>query len=376
MSPKGGKGTGTRVFFAPAAAEGSSMAAKLAELFERTGFASTVEDGALVAIKLHFGEAEKPNTVSPHLVRAIVDEVRSAGGKPFLTDANTLYVGDRDNAVDHLELAYRHGYTREATGAPVVIADGLKGKSAVKVPFAGEEYDSISIAAEIYHADAIAVLTHVTGHPGFGLGASIKNLGMGSGSRAGKQMMHAKARPKVRLDLCKGCRLCAKWCPAEAIYYDAPHSLARIDLDKCIGCGECVATCPQHAVAIDWGDNIGSQRRTADACAGIVGDRPERLVYFNFMLDVTFECDCFRQADKPFVPDIGVLAGNDLVAIDQATADLLTKSPGVPGGRLSEKDARPGVDKLKAVYKLDWSAQIRRAEELGLGSRDYRLIEI
>jgi uncharacterized Fe-S center protein len=377
---KPGAGKRSEVYFAAAAAKGSSLVAKIRTLFGRAGFRDRVPEDGLVAVKMHFGERENANVIRPLYVRTVVDEVRAAGGKPFLTDTNTLYVGGRSNAVDHLDTAARNGYHAGTVGAPVIIGDGLWGKSAVKIPFPGDEYDEISLGAEICNADAMVCLTHVTGHGLFGLGGTIKNLGMGSGSRAGKQMMHAKVRPKVKTEICDGCRRCARWCPADAIGFEESSGgrpKARIYLEKCIGCGECVATCQNEAIEIDWGDAAGAQRRTADVCAALIGDRPERFAYFAFLLGVTADCDCFGNPGPAIVPDIGVLASTDPVAIDQASVDLLTGATALPGTRVPKAALGPGKDKLKAIFpSVDWTAQLRQSVELGLGSRKYELLEV
>ena len=364
----------SKVYFADARAERSTQEKKTVQLFERAELGELVSEGDLVALKLHFGEGQNPNTVRPSFVRAVADRVRDCGGKPFLTDANTIYRGSRSNAVDHLETAVRHGYGFDAVGAPIIIGDGLKGRAFREVPFKGRYYDRVKLASEILDADAMICLTHAKIHGMFGLGGALKNLGMGCGSRGGKQMMHAVVRPQSNHEKCAACRICGKWCPADAISY--PEKPAVIDAEKCIGCGECVAVCPQGAIGIDWGDAEGCQERTVEFAAAVTKELDGKVGHMSFALRITPGCDCMRNPGLSFVPDVGILASRDPVAIDACAVDLINKAPAVPGSVVKEATA-PGEDKFKDICPdVDWSVQLRYAEELGLGTREYDLVEV
>lgn len=364
----------SKVYFASARAERSTQEAKVAELFKKAGLRKLVSEDDLVAVKLHFGEGDNPNTVRPGFVRAVVEEIAERGGKPFLTDANTIYRGSRSNAVDHLETAIRHGYGYETVGAPIVIGDGLRGHAFREIPFEGKYYDRVKLAAEILDADSMICLTHAKVHGMFGLGGALKNLGMGCGSRGGKQMMHAVVRPQPNPERCTGCRICARWCPADAISYKKKKAV--IDKDKCIGCGECVVVCPHGAIAIDWGDAHGCQERTVEFAAAMTKELGGKVGHMSFVLRVTPGCDCMGNPGLSFVPDVGILASRDPVAIDACAIDLINKAPGIEGSA-AEKALAPGEDKFKEICPdVDWSVQLSYAEELGLGTREYELVEV
>ena len=343
--------------------------------FDVAGLAGCIDSGDLVALKMHFGEGSNTQVIPPKLVAAAVEKVKEAGGRPFVTDANTIYRGQRSNAVDHLECAFRHGYVPEALGAPLIIADGLRGRSFVEVPVpGGRRSSSAKLAAEIYHADAVIALTHVTGHGMFGLAGAIKNLGMGSGSRGGKQMMHSDVKPTPNHEKCTGCRVCSRYCPQDAISYPGPAGKAVIDHGKCSGCGECVAMCPAQAIAINWGEAVGCQERTAEFCAALMHNRVEKFGFMNFLITVSPGCDCMNHPGDPFISDVGIAASRDIVAVDLATARLVNEAVATAGSKAA--GARPGEDKFRLLYPdVDWEVQIRRMLELGIGSRDYQLVE-
>jgi uncharacterized Fe-S center protein len=219
------------------------------------------------------------------------------------------------------------------------------------------------------------VLSHFKGHLACGFGGAIKNMAMGLASRSQKQRMHADVKPKLRKKkLCTACGRCAQICPVEAIRVE---EVARFDLQKCIGCAECIVICPQGAIRIQWNESAQNlQEKMVETLYGITRQIKDRVVYFNFLLDVTPDCDCFSWSDTAIVPDIGILGSTDPIAIDQAAMDLVNKAPGIPGSALASA-LEPGGDKFRALYpQVDWSRQLAYGEELGLGSRKYELIEI
>ncbi len=245
----------------------------------------------------------------------------SSGKKPFLTDANTLYKGKRSNAVDHINTAATHGYCF----APVVIADGLNGKDYVKVKVSGKHYSEVNIGSVAVHADSILVMTHFKGHELTGFGGAIKIVGMGLGSRSGKQQMHADVAPEIKNEICTGCGTCIESCPANAIRL--VEGKAVINREKCIGCAECVVTCPSDAIEISWNGAPDSvQEKIAEYALGAV--KGKKCAYFNFINNVSPNCDCYGFNNPPIVKDVGVLASLDPVAIDQASVDLVIKTAG------------------------------------------------
>ncbi|MBI0583671.1 MAG: DUF362 domain-containing protein [Methanomassiliicoccus sp.] len=364
------------VYFADLRADRASknVPNKIQKLFRRAGLGSTFSKGDLVAVKTHFGEEGNTAYLRPELVSNVVDLVSRGGGKPFLTDCSTLYKGMRTNAVDHLLVAARHGFTYPVVNAPIVMADGLKGTDDVEIPVDLKHCRTVKIGAAAAHADSLMVVSHFKGHGLTGFGGALKNLGMGLGSRRGKMEMHALVRAKVVEERCKGCGRCVEQCPADAI--EMIERKAMVDPEKCIGCGECNIICQNQGIDLgDWNNYIAVQERIVEYCYGILKDKKDRAGYMTFVLDVTPLCDCYDFNDAPIVPNIGILASRDIVAIDQAAADLVNAAPGLHGSALKNGLA-PGDDKLRQIVDADWTAQLRYAEELGLGERSYDLIRV
>jgi uncharacterized Fe-S center protein len=336
--------------------------ARVATLFEVAGFASMIRPKGLVAIKVHFGERGNHNYVKPRLLSPLVERIEQSGGKPFWTDTNTLYLGQRSNAVDHIKLAESHGFTIAETGVPVVIADGLTGRGEVRVPVPGKHSREVGIAPAVAEAAALVVVSHATGHLVAGFGGAIKNLGMGLSSRKGKLYQHSVVKPRVEPAICIGCRTCVSWCPTEAIAMRGEH--AHIDPEACIGCGECLASCQIGAVRFQWRmASTGLQERMAEQAAGVAARLEGRIGYLTFVMDVGKDCDCLASDPSDvLIRRAGILASKDPVALDQASLDLVEKHLGGPLRR--------------AAYDIDFEPQLSAAEALGLGSRDYRLVEV
>jgi uncharacterized protein len=334
---------------------------KLSELFDAAGLPGIVAKKDLVAVKTHFGELGNTAFIPSFFIRQVVSDVKKAGGRPFLTDAGTLYVGSRGNAYEHLLTAEAHGFTLATTGAPVIIADGLVGHDFVEVEVGGKHVDKAKIASAAVHADAFIAVSHFTGHEISGFGCALKNVGMGLGSRGGKQQMHSGVKPNVKESECIGCAKCLRWCPVKAI--SLKDEKAVIDQEACLGCGECTVMCLEGAIDIRWVTDLTvAQEKIAEyACAVLQGKEGKRG-FINFLTNLTPACDCWDFSDAPFTPDIGMLASTDIVAIDQASIDLVN---------------RDGEDLIRKLYpSVDWAAQLAHAESLGLGSRAYELISI
>ncbi len=353
----------SKVYFASVAADGKVATGDIANVLAAAGLGECVADGEKVALKLHFGEPGNENVWQPPQVREVVKAVKDAKGIPFLTDANVLYRSLRHNAVEHLMVAHGNGFSFESCGAPLVIADGLFGDNAVLLPIPnGKHYKEAKIAAEIARAEAVISLTHVTGHIEFGLGGAIKNLGMGSGSSAGKQMMHENFRAEVDADKCIACGKCAKHCSPGAITVP-DRAKATVDVDKCIGCGECVAHCPVGAIPVRWGESVGLQERTVEFCAAILASRPGKFGFLSLLTGITGMCDCMRDRGECVCGDIGIVASRDIVAVDQAALDMITER----GGREKLQAACPG-SKIGLAQEY--------AESIGMGSREYEIVNV
>ena len=384
-----------KVFFIDnRAGTGRTNLDRLGRLLVKAGIASVVAKGDLVAIKLSFGEHGNLGYVHPVYVRRVVDAVKKLGGRPVLMDSNTLYKGSRSNAHDSLVTALGNGFSYATVGAPLLILDGLDSHDYRDVPVAGQIYQSVKIGSGIADAAALISLAHVKGHMVSGLGAQIKNLSMGAAPRSGKQMMHSEVHPEVQGDVCIGCGRCAKWCPQEAISLvavepgpAAPRSakpgpaeggarkVASIDPRLCVGCGECVATCPSGAIGISWESETGLvQRKMAEFALGALAGKDGKFLGVSFALNITPDCDCFPWSDAAMVPDVGILAGNDPVALDQASYDLVNAQEGLPGTALGRK-GRLAADKFAAVHHgVDPTVQLAHGEAVGLGTREYELV--
>jgi uncharacterized Fe-S center protein len=346
---------------------------RIGRLLDQVPFSKPLVKKNLVAVKIHFGEKGNTAYVKPIYVRPITDKIREWGGKPFLTDANTLYIGTRSDSVSHLQTALENGFSFATVGAPLVIADGIKGKSAFQVPIQQKYFETVSIAADIVDADALVSLAHFKGHELSGFGGTLKNLGIGCATRKGKLSQHSNTAPKVTRKKCIGYGECIRHCVQQAI--DLHENKARIDPSKCDGCGECILICPQEAIQIQWNpSNTVFQQKMVEYVFGVLKGKDGRALFLNFLTDITPACDCYDHSDRPIVRDIGILASTDPVAIDQASVDLVNNEPGNKDSALT-KNYKSGEDKFRGIYpRIDWEIQLQYAEEIGLGTRKYELV--
>ncbi|HHC25468.1 MAG TPA: DUF362 domain-containing protein [Desulfobacterales bacterium] len=348
---------------------------KLGRLLDTAGLSETFKERDLVAVKLHFGELGNAAFVRPVFLRKIVERIRKHGGSPFLTDANTLYSGSRSDAPGHLITAIQNGFAYSVVDAPIVIADGLRGKSETAVTVNGKHFKKTYIGSEIVQADALISVAHFKGHELSGFGGAIKNLGMGSASRRGKMAQHSGVSPKVKQKKCVGCGDCIDHCSQKAL--SMAEEKATIDQKKCIGCGECLLICPNSAIQIQWEKSVPVfMERMVEYTAGVLKGKEDKLLNVNFITDISPACDCYSSNDAPIVRDIGVVASKDPIAIDQASVDLVNQEHGLPGSCL-ETNVEPGGDKFKGIYpKVDWPLQLDYAQEMGVGTREYELVKI
>jgi uncharacterized Fe-S center protein len=347
---------------------------KVGDLFEKLRPAEIFERKELVAVKIHFGEAGNTAHIRPQFVRRVIDRLKAIHTKPFLADTNTLYVGSRTEAVSHLITAYENGFVREAAGAPVIIADGLRGNNRAEVALNGAHVKRASIAADIHNADGLVVLTHFKCHELSGFGGALKNVGMGCASRDGKLEQHSNISPKIAKKKCIGCGECVVWCRGGAISLDEVdgEQKARINPENCIGCAECILACAQNAVQVQWNQSIPVfMEKMVEYAKATLDHKKGKALFLTFVTDVSPLCDCTPFSDRPIVPGIGILAGADPVALDQAAADLVNRAPGNPLSSL-QSALNPGEDKFRALFPaIDWEHQLAYAEKIGLGTREY-----
>ncbi|MFH1138219.1 MAG: DUF362 domain-containing protein [Pseudomonadota bacterium] len=355
-----------------------NMLQKLDQLVDSLEMAKTLKPRDLTAIKLHFGERGNTAFIRPIYIKRIVDKVTQCQAAPFITDANTLYVGTRSNSAQHLRTALENGFAPSVVGAPLIIADGLRGNSAIGVEINQKNVKIAYVGAEVVEADALISAAHFKLHEVAGFGGAIKNVGMGSASRRGKLDQHSGLGPKVQAKKCIGCGDCQARCSQKAItLQEQPNAKtlkAFINPEKCIGCADCILACPQGAIQVQWSASIPTfMEKMVEYTAAALKGKEGKSFFINFLTQISPGCDCLPFADAPIVRDIGILASTDIVALDQASADLVNQEPALPGACLKTATG-PGEDKIRGVYpNIDWEKQLEYAESLGLGSRDYEL---
>ena len=359
---------------------GTNLLVKLQRLIRRAGIGEIDMKNKMVAIKIHFGEPGNLSYLRPNYAKAVADVVKELGGMPFLTDCNTLYVGRRKNALDHIDAAYENGFTPFSTGCNVIIADGLKGTDDVEVPVAGGEMvQTAKIGRAIMDADVFLTLSHFKGHESTGFGGCLKNIGMGCGSRAGKMEQHSSGRPSVDHEVCVGCRTCSKNCAHGAISFGEDRK-ATIDHAKCVGCGRCLGACNFDAIYNEnYSANDELNKKIAEYSKAVVDGRPH--FHISLVKDVSPYCDCHAENDAPIIPDVGMFASFDPVALDQACADACNQMPVMPGSLLDdEMHGEHFCDHhdhfTNTTPETNWKTCLTHAEKIGLGTREYELIKV
>lgn len=360
---------------------GEGLPAKLKRLIKKAGIEQIDMKGKFVAIKMHFGELGNVSFLRPNYAKAVADVVKELGGEPFLTDCNTMYPGSRKNAIEHLRCAWENGFTPLTVGCPVIIADGLKGLDEVHVPVNGGEYvKEAKIGQAIMDADIIISLTHFKGHEMAGFGGAIKNLGMGGGSRAGKIEQHVSGKPHVDESLCRGCKRCFKECANGGLEFNAEKKKMHVNQDNCVGCGRCLGACNFDAIIFDnYHANKLLNCRMAEYTKAIVDGRPN--FHISLIVDVSPNCDCHCENDVPILPNIGMFASFDPLAIDQACVDACMKATPLPNSQLAKNMARKDFVDYKDHFtnsnpNSEWQTCLEHAEKIGLGTREYELIKM
>ena len=360
---------------------GDGLPTKLKKLMKKAGIGQIDMDGKFVAIKMHFGELGNVSYLRPNYARAVVDVVKKLGGKPFLTDCNTMYPGSRKNALEHLYCAWENGFTPLTVGCPILIGDGLKGTDDIAVPVVGGEYvQAARIGRAIMDADVFISLTHFKGHEMTGFGGAIKNIGMGCGSRAGKTEQHSGGKASIDPAKCRGCRMCLKECANDALSFDARTKKTRVNEDNCVGCGRCLGACNFDAISFtNFAANELLNRRMAEYTKAVVDGRP--CFHVSLVVDVSPNCDCHGENDVPILPDLGMFASFDPLALDQACVDACLQAPPLPGSQLAANLAKRGfVDHhdhfTNSTPASEWRTCLEHAEKIGLGTRAYELVRM
>ncbi len=355
---------------------GDSLLNKLARLMKRAG-ADTIDfNKKFVAIKIHFGEPGNLAYLRPNFAKTVADFVKKKGGLPFLTDCNTLYVGRRNNAIVHLDAASENGFSSFTTGCQNIIADGIRGTDDIEIKINGGIYCKTAlIGRAIMDADIFISLNHFKGHELTGFGGAIKNIGMGSGSRGGKMVMHNAGKPHVEQANCVGCRVCSKFCNAQAIEFNSKGK-AKINHDRCVGCGRCIGACNHDAIEHNCDEsNDVLNYKMAEYAKAVIDGRPN--FHVNIINHVSPNCDCHGENDAAIIPDIGIFASFDPVALDNACIDMANAAPEIPTSAFSESTSKTKGDHFCKIHpKTNWRGQISHAEKIGLGNSKYELVKI
>ena len=358
---------------------GEGLPTKLKRLLKTAGMDQMDLENKFVAIKMHFGELGNLGFLRPNYARAVVDMVKEMGGKPYLTDCNTLYPGSRKNALEHLECAWQNGFTPLTVGCPILIGDGLKGTDDISVPVEGGEYiKEAKIGRAVMDGDVFISLSHFKGHEMAGFGGAIKNIGMGCGSRAGKKDQHSNGKPTIDQESCKGCRRCMRECANNGLVFDTEKKKMQVNADNCVGCGRCLGAC--NFDAIHFVNNNAPRDlncRMVEYAKAVVDGRPS--FHVSLIVDVSPNCDCHAENDAPILPNIGMFASFDPLALDQACVDACLKQEPLPNSQLSDNmHSEHFCDHhdhfVNSTPESEYKTCLEHAEKIGLGSRGYELI--
>ncbi|HEY5527575.1 MAG TPA: DUF362 domain-containing protein [Candidatus Anoxymicrobiaceae bacterium] len=352
-----------------------NLEAKVRSLLARAGFDGLDLAKKFVAIKIHFGEPGNLAFIRPNYAALVAQMVRDAGGKPFLTDTNSLYTGSRANAVDHLAAAASNGFNSLTVGCEVMIADGLKGIDYREIEVDQKHTDVAKIGSCIADADAIITLNHFKGHELTGIGGAVKNLGMGCAARGGKLYLHSSSKPRIDVNKCVACGTCVESCSQAAIFFNTAKR-AEIDYDKCVGCGQCIAMCQYGAASAVFNESASNAaEKIAEYALAVLKGKP--AVHASFITDVSPFCDCWGYNDMAIVADIGFAASSDPVALDRACTDLVNDAPVNGGSMIDGRGLKPGDDKFSSVHpNTSWRAGLAYAESIGLGSQSYEIVKV
>ena len=360
---------------------GEGLPTKLKRLIKAAGIGDIDMDGKFVAVKMHFGELGNLSFLRPNYARAVVDVVKEFGGVPFLTDCNTLYPGSRKNAIEHLYCAWENGFTPMTVGCPIIIGDGLKGTDDIEVPVEGGEYiDKAKIGRAVMDADIFISLSHFKGHETTGFGGAIKNIGMGCGSRAGKKAQHMNGQPEIDHELCRGCRACLRECANDGLSFDESTRKMSINTQNCVGCGRCIGACNFDAIAFaNYAATKDLNCRMAEYTKAVIQNRPN--FHVSLIVDVSPNCDCHAENDAPILPNIGMFASFDPLALDQACVDACLKATPLPNSQLAEamekEDFCDHHDHFEnTTPNSEYKTCLAHAEKMGLGTRDYEIVVV
>ena len=356
---------------------GRNLLDKMELVIKKAGIEEIDFKDKFTAIKIHFGEPGNLSYIRANYAAKLVNFLLRKQAKPFLTDSGTLYLGRRSNAVDHIESAFENGFNPIAVPCPVIIADGLKAINYQEIVIDQQYCKTAKIGSAIAEADVFISMNHFKGHEQAGFGGALKTIGMGSAAAPGKLELHSSSQPIIDESLCTSCGQCVKYCASDAIHLNEKKK-AAIDSVKCVGCGQCVAVCQFDSAQPVWDNSADIMNyKIAEYSMAVLKDKPN--FHINFIMDVSPNCDCWNCNDAAIVPNIGIAASFDPVALDKACADMVTQSGANTNTILNthKLGELQDVDKFKMIHpNTDWLAGLKYAEEIGLGSLDYKLVTI
>ncbi|HEX8949342.1 MAG TPA: DUF362 domain-containing protein [Dissulfurispiraceae bacterium] len=354
-----------------------SMPGKLERLLREVELSKYFGKGEWVAVKTHFGSEGAHRIVRPAFLKKVTDELKRAGAKPFVTDTVRI------KGLDYLEVANQNGLNHLSVGVPVVLADGLYGNDNVLVK-AGEILGEIAVASLIHDVPAMVVCSHIKGHINAGYAGAIKNLAMGGvsashrhcGWKCGRGAMHTVGEGKFVWDeeKCAFCYQCEEVCPLDCIAFGKEKFECKDE--RCWRCGRCTRVCPESALSLPGDDSLFMKSLAESAGAVLSTFKPKKVLYINFLTEIQPECDCMPAAEVPVIQDLGIMISDDMVAIEQASIDLLLKAKPLPESLAEDMKVKEGEDILKSLHKKPYELQVEEAERLGLGSREYQLAEL
>ncbi len=352
--------SGSKVYFCRVQPQENfkSLGEKLLRLVEASGLFNKIKDKSLIALKVHFGEDKCTTFIKPPIFQKLAQELKRKN-YVSLVETNTLYYGRRMFAPGHIELAHQHGFGK--LGLPIIIMDGLRGEYSFGLEAGLNHFKSLSLAGMLPHWDWMIFLSHLKGHMLSGFGGSLKNMGMGCASKEGKIKQHCLISPSINDKKCQRCRICIKICPAGAIKED--EGRLYIDSSLCTGCAQCLAYCRFKAIKINWSEDTSIFQERLIEYAWGVKKVLKNSFYVNFLLSITKECDCMSKEEKGVIPDIGIMASFDPLALDKASVDMINKE----SGKDLFRELYPEVD-----YKIQWDY----AQQLGIGNLTYHIDEI
>lgn len=361
----------SRVYFASAKVRQlraeDTLPAKFQRMLEPMDLRSMFE-GRKVAVKMHVGGRIGYSTIHPLFVRTLVAAVKAAGGRPFITDGSSSVPN-----------ATARGYTEEVVGAPIYPVGGAQDKYYYEKPVNYRSLEKVQVAGNIADVEAMVVLSHGKGHGQCGFGGAIKNIAMGCVTERTRSWIHALMDTEFKWDseACQHCYICRENCPGGAIRFTEEGEF-QIFFHYCRYCMHCVTSCPAEAIEIREEGIRYFQEGMARATKAVLDTfEPNRVLYVTVLTNITPLCDCWGFTTPSLVPDIGIMASRDIVAVEQAALDSIDAKNYIPGSLPEQLELAEGNGHLfERIWRKDPYLQVEMAGEIGLGSRKYEIVEV